>query len=95
MQGDGNLVEYQGASVVWASGTSGSGARAVMQDDGNLVIYDGGNTALWASDTSGNSGAYLNLSDSGALSVVSTTGSHLWAGPGELAVSATLTAGQR
>ena len=44
MQGDGNLVEYDGASVVWASGTSGSGARVVMQDDGNLVVYDGGNT---------------------------------------------------
>ena len=65
-----------------------------MQDDGNLVVYDGGNTALWASDTSGSPGAYLNLSDSGALSIVSATGSHLWAGPGELALHATLTAGK-
>ena len=93
MQGDGNLVEYHGATVVWASGTSGSGARVVMQDDGNLVVYDGANP-LWASDTSGHPGAYLNLSDSGALSIVSATGSHVWAGPGELALNATLTSGQ-
>ena len=65
-----------------------------MQDDGNVVVYDGSSTALWASNTSGNPGAYLNLSDSGALSVVSTTGSHLWAGPGELALNASLATGQ-
>ncbi len=94
MQGDGNLVEYGGTSVVWASATNPSGARAVMQDDGNFVIYDSSDSALWASDTSGNPGAYLSLRDTGELSVVSATGSRLWAGPGELALNATLTSGQ-
>ena len=94
MQGDGNLVEYGGASVVWASGTNPSGARAVVQDDGNFVVYDSSDSALWASDTSGNPGAYLSLRDTGELSVVSATGSRLWAGPGELALNATLTSGQ-
>ena len=81
MQGDGNLVEYDGANVVWASGTNPSGARAVMQDDGNFVVYNGSGTALWATGTSGSPGAYLSLRDTGALSVVSAAGSHLWAGP--------------
>ncbi len=94
MQSDGNLVEYSSAGVVWASGTNPAGASAVMQDDGNLVVYDGSGNALWASDTGGNPGAYLSLRNSGELSVVSATGVHLWAGPGELAPSWTLTSGQ-
>jgi hypothetical protein len=94
MQGDGNLVEYDGGNAVWASGTNPSGVRAVMQDDGNFVVYNALGTALWATDTGGNPGAYLSLRDTGELSVVSAAGSHLWAGPGELALKSTLTAGQ-
>ncbi len=50
MQTDGNLVLYTTADVpVWSSGTYGSGAtRLVMQDDGNLVLYDI-DRAVWAS----------------------------------------------
>jgi hypothetical protein len=64
-----------------------------MQDDGNFVIYSASGIALWATDTSANPGAYLSLRDSGELSVVSATGAHLWAGPGELALISTLAAG--
>ncbi len=54
MQTDGNLVLYgPSSSVVWASGTNGHpGARLVIQNDGNLVIYSG-STPLWATGTSG------------------------------------------
>ena len=83
MQSDGNLVEYDGASVVWASGTNPGGARAVMQNDGNFVVYNASNTALWASDTSGNPAAYLVLGDDGEFGVRSTGGVALWA-PGRL-----------
>lgn len=55
---DGNLVVYSSdGSVLWASGTDGSGGDLVsMQDDGNLVVYNVGNSAadaeaVWASDT--------------------------------------------
>jgi len=45
MQGDRNLVVYQGENgqgpAIWASGTNGNvDATLVCQDDGNLVIYD-------------------------------------------------------
>ena len=54
MQGDGNLVLYEGSAVHWASNTYDKGTapfRLVMQNDGNLVIYDANNTATWASNT--------------------------------------------
>jgi len=53
MLSNGNLVIYYKpgtpqALQLWSSGTSGNpGAVAVMQTDGNLVVYDNG-TALWA-----------------------------------------------
>ena len=53
MQGDGNLVMYDGAShPIWASNTYGNpGSHLSMQDDGNLVIYRANNSASWASNT--------------------------------------------
>jgi hypothetical protein len=54
MQGDGNLVIYDGNGVaIWASRTSfrHPGAFLVVQTDGNVVIYDVDGTPLWATDT--------------------------------------------
>jgi hypothetical protein len=77
MQSDGNLVEYDGATVVWASGTSVAGSFVAMQGDGNLVVYSG-TTSKWASNTSGYPGAYLALSDTGVLSVNASSGFAIW-----------------
>jgi hypothetical protein len=45
---------------IWHSGTGGHpGARAVMQADGNLVIYSPANAVLWASGTAGHPGTRL------------------------------------
>ena len=52
-QADGNLVTYGGGRAIWSSGTPGSGARFVVQNDGNLVIYNGSNRAVWSSGTAG------------------------------------------
>ncbi len=73
MQSDCNLVLYEGARALWASGTHGRGrdCRAVMQSDGNLVVYDASQAPLWASNTAGRSGATLRLEDSGNLQVAS------------------------
>ncbi len=58
MQTNGDLVLYLhngGFSVrpVWHSGTEGdAGDRAVLQSNGNLVLYDARNQALWSTNTS-------------------------------------------
>ena len=79
MQHDGNLVLYQRhVGAVWSSGTHGSGAdRAVMQTDGNLVVYAGG-TARWASGTHGEPGAIAAVQSDGNL-VVYRGGAARWA----------------
>lgn len=58
MQGDGNLVLYDTkGNLSWASNTWGANGPVVLraQDDGNLVLYGGGQTdeshALWDSGT--------------------------------------------
>ena len=45
-------------SVVWSSGSgsSVSNYRLVLQNDGNLVIYNNSNNAVWASGTQGKTG---------------------------------------
>ena len=72
MQTDGNLVVYDlrnGRSPMWASDTAGaSSTRAVMQGDGNFVVYTG-DQAIWASETDGHEGAYVRLQDDGNLVV--------------------------
>lgn len=54
MQGDGNLVLYRRGVARWSSGTWGRpGARAVLQGDGNVVVYDLNGVARWSSRTNG------------------------------------------
>lgn len=80
MQTDGNLVEYNGTTAIWASGTWGHpGAYCSMQADGNLVVYSSTGGALWASGTYGHSGAYCTLQSDGNVVIYSSTGGALWA----------------
>ena len=65
-----------------------------MQGDGNLVLYSSTGSALWASATNGNPGAYLVLTDAGNLVVDSAAGAPLWAPTGLLIPGAELTSGQ-
>jgi len=52
MQTDGNLVLYwNGQGALWSSNTANTaGNRAIMQSDGNFVVY-AGSTPLWSSNT--------------------------------------------
>ena len=68
-QTDGNLVLYEdgsdGRSDLWASGTDGSFLGVcIMQDDGNLVVYDADAQRVWASGTR-SSGSRLVVQDDG------------------------------
>lgn len=47
LQGDGNFVVLDGQSVMrWATGTAGA-SRLVVQNDGNLVLYDAAGQPVW------------------------------------------------
>lgn len=79
-QQDGNLVLYAGNAPVWASGTLGKGVgRAVLQGDGNLVIYNSANQPLWASGTSGNPGSTLAMQDDGNVVIYRSNHTPSWA----------------
>lgn len=86
-QKDGNLVLYKGAfsaaNAKWATGTEGQGKELVFQNDGNLVILDAGNQAIWATATAdaqqnGKGGVSLTLTPFGALSILNTDGENIW-----------------
>jgi chitodextrinase len=56
MQYDSNLCAYPvgGGGAYWCSNTSGKGGtRVVMQTDGNFVMYNASNSAVWATNTAG------------------------------------------
>jgi hypothetical protein len=57
MQGDGNFVVYDGwvdygiYNAYWHANVISPGARLVLQDDGNLVIYRPDNSVPWHTNT--------------------------------------------
>ena len=69
---------------------SGGAYRLVMQGDGNLVEYDSAGRALWASNTSGKSGATVSMQGDGNL-VVYYGGSAVWSSNTSGHAGATLT----
>jgi hypothetical protein len=80
MQYDGNLVLYQGGGAIWASNTYLSqGYAAIMQNDGNFVLYDVNGRALWASGTYGHAGDTVAVQNDGNLVVYNSSGGALWA----------------
>ena len=68
MQGDGNLVLYQGGTVLWHTATNGKGGHSLqMQGDGNLVLYTASGYPLWHTWTNGRIGARLAMQNDGNL----------------------------
>jgi hypothetical protein len=78
MQADGDLVLFRGSTRMWESGTH-TALMAVMQDDGNFVLYDDAGRAAWTSNTSHHPGSHLALQDDGNLVVYGPGAAPLWA----------------
>ena len=78
-QTDGNLVLYDDVrqQPLWSSGTTGGVGTALMQLDGNFVIYGPDRVPLWSTATSG-PGNYMVLQNDGNLVVYSPHGQPLW-----------------
>ncbi len=56
-------------------------AEAIMQPDGNFVIYDladGFPNPVWSTNTAGNPGAYLNVQGDGNMVIYSASNTPLW-----------------
>lgn len=80
MQGDGNLVHYQRGRALWHSGTyNNPGAFAVMQGDGNFVIYTGSGSPLWATNTGGSAADHLVMQGDGNIVLYGPDGRVYWA----------------
>jgi hypothetical protein len=80
LQGDGNLVLYQGGTPIWASTTSGQAAyTSYMQGDGNFVVYTGLPRAIFATGTSGHNGATLYVQNDGNVVIYNAAGVPVWA----------------
>lgn len=80
IESDGNLKLQQGSMQLWTTDTGGQrGHYAVMQADGNFVLYDAQNGALWTSDTFGFEGAYARVQNDGNFVVYEAAGLPIWA----------------
>ena len=80
MQGDGNVVLYDGSTPKWSSGKHGNPDapfKLLLQGDGNLVAYDKKNNAIWASGSRGNN-CVLKLQGDGNVVIYSDDGQPKW-----------------
>jgi hypothetical protein len=86
LQQDGNLVLFNGKRVpIWSTNTKGyEPVQLIMKTDGNLVLYSTIGQ-VWASNTSGNPGAFFAVHDDGNFAVhrsgsqADTSTNPLWA----------------
>jgi hypothetical protein len=85
-QTDANFVLYRSSDnlPLWAincwpvCNNLGAPGHAIMQTDGNLVVYDANGAPVWNSGTFGHPGAYLQVQNDGNMVVYDTNGSPLW-----------------
>ena len=65
--------------TLWATDTGGTApGQAIVQSDGNFVIYDAAGSALWTAGTAGNPGAYLRIQDDGNVVIYDANAQSIW-----------------
>jgi nucleoid-associated protein YgaU len=80
LQRDGNLVLKEPGMAVWATDTDDLGVvRAVLQADGNFVLYSAVGEAVWSTGTKGSQAARLTLQADRNLVLFDIAGRALWA----------------
>lgn len=80
LQKDGNLVIYRVGTMpaIWSTGANGRKVfSAVLQTDGNFVIYGSEGAAIWSTDTDGQRVAWLVMQEDGNLVLYKPDGSVL------------------
>jgi hypothetical protein len=80
-QTDGDLALYDDGTRtrLWASNTAGTApGQAVLQTDGNLVVYDAAGVERWSSGSAGHPNAYLAVQDDGNLVIYRSDGQPVW-----------------
>lgn len=83
MQKDGTAVLYDRTTSIWAKHSKVSNATLEMQSDGNLVLYNSGHTALWATNKFGPTGSYLEGQNDGNFVVYTPARVALWSTRGD------------
>ncbi len=81
MQSDGNLVLYDDVdrTAPWASNTGGiSAGYALLQGDGNFVVYDAQGVGRFASNSVGYPNSRLLLQNDGNLVLYNAAGQPVW-----------------
>ncbi len=74
------VASFADGTAYWSTRTAGSSAGSVvMQDDGNLVVFDSLGAAVWASGTHGHAGASFAIQRDCNLVVRAASGEALWA----------------
>ena len=63
------LMKNKRGRTLWSAGIAG-GFRVYMQHDGNLIVRDYDNSALWSSNTSKNRGAKFAIHDDGQVLIL-------------------------
>jgi len=74
---DGELSLSSGGKTVWTAGTEGAGEVAVLEDNGELVVFDSDSEVVFTTETWGFPDAEVQLGD-GALHVTDGDGHELW-----------------
>ncbi len=77
MSPDGNLELLKGAKPIWSADTCCADAYAIMQRDGDLVVYDGGGVRF-SSGTAGNRGAKLVVRNNGTAVILDRAANVVW-----------------